>query len=214
MGAAASRYSLAVRSASLQRTGGRCIPKGNPCDQVVRRGGLVRYPALPGSFTTGGGQAEVKAVKQTLLFGAFLVCSASLMRAQSLTVPGTFELTVTKVERLATWQPAGSEPPVAATAGKEFIRLYVTARLLAGGGDNVCQMSAGEFELFDTRGRRVVGMTVGYVLAPDTEWKRRCSAFTVEFEESPLGVGVVRLGFRESQGDISMVPGARSPDGR
>jgi hypothetical protein len=148
-------------------------------------------------------------MKHTLLTALLVLGPASLAPAQSLTVENALELTVTKVERLTTWQAPGSQPPVAARPGKEFVKLHFTARFLAGASDKVCDIHADDYQLLDAAGEKVLGMTVDYVLAPDTEWKRRCKEFAVEFDESPVGAHLAKLRLKGAEADISAIPGAK-----
>jgi hypothetical protein len=152
-------------------------------------------------------------MKHAMLIVLLVLGSTSLTQAQSLTIENALELTVTKVERLTTWQPPGSDPPVVATAGKEFVKLHLTARFLAGASDKVCDIRAGDYQLLDARGGKMLGMTVDYVLAPDTEWKRRCREFAVEFQESPVGADLARLRLKGAEVDISKVRGAKGGPG-
>ncbi len=147
-------------------------------------------------------------MKQITVTAIYVVACASLTLAQSLTIEKQVELTAAKVERLTKWQPGGSGPPVDATAGKEFVKLHLTARFLASASGDFCDTRAGDYELVDVNGGKVLGMTIDLVLEPDTEWKRRCKTFAVEFQETPVGVGLAKLRLKGFETDISKVPGA------
>ena len=147
-------------------------------------------------------------MEQITVTAICVLAFASPTLAQSLTIENRVELTVAKVERLTKWQPGGSGPPVEATPGKEFVKLHLTARFLPSGPGDFCDTRAGDYELVDVNGGKVLGMTIDLVLEPDTEWKRRCRTFAVEFQESPAGVALAKLRLKGSETDISKVLGA------
>lgn len=125
--------------------------------------------------------------------------------AQSLIVDEKLELTVTRIERLLQWEQPLPNPPMAAHPGKEFVRLSLAAKWLGGATGDPCSTRAGEYELVDRAGGKVLGMTVQYNFVSGATG---CQNFTVLFQQSPQGAALATLRFKGVETSLANVPEA------
>ena len=157
-----------------------------------------------------------------MLHGAVgLLCLASVASAQSLIVPNTLVLTVTRIERVTERRVfrglgAHAEEDVQIERpgeGNVFPRVTLAVQWLSPREGRPCNddgapplIEASRYELADSSGRRLSGLEVSYegLFQP-------CSVFTVLFPPSRADATFQTLTFEKREASVRPVSGASPP---
>ena len=159
-------------------------------------------------------------MKPIAIAAALVLVATPFVAAQVMTIDGTLELRVMKIERVTQWKTLRAETmenvTVAASPGHEFVRLQFGTRWLEGGAGDPCETGRGYvlapgYELRDARGGSVRGLVAEFKAPPGSS---RCTDFTVLFQESPTGASLTTVRFKDAEMDISKVPGAKGSPGK
>jgi hypothetical protein len=161
-------------------------------------------------------------MKPIAIAAAFVLVVTPFAAAQVMTIDGTLELKVMKIERVTQWETlrAGTMETVtvAASPGHEFVRLQFGTRWLEGGSGDPCETGRGyvlaaRYELRDARGGSVRGLVAEFKI-PVGSPRSDCTGFTLLFRESPTGASLTTVRFKDAEMDISKVPGAKGSPGK